>query len=356
MSTVITPFQGTDPFSTATFNNRISQINTGFSYISNPNLLDNWYFGNPVDQRGGYIQFGGTMMYKDPELTVEFGASSGTTPVVMYSTYARPIDQGIELKLYIKRSDCVRGYTGAGYGIDRWKSETAETTLLITSKGIELVRGNSGVCYVIQKFPDYFKNILGETVTASYVDENDKLHSVSFAFEGNDYKEYATDGGFNIGFSAEPMRIVFVNNTPNSSAFAKAAKLELGPTQTLAHQDENGNWVLNEIPDYGEQLARCQRCAIRLSKWLRYRATSIEANVIDFSIPIPVTMAGTPVIVDSSKFVVRTVGGVGLSGFTFSILGTGLNCIGIRAIKENHGLTDAQLYVDDGAMLASDLF
>ena len=41
--------------------------------------------------------------------------------------------------------------------------------------------------------------------------------------------------------------------------YLHAAKLELGTTQTLAHQDENGNWVLNEIPDYGEQLARCQR-------------------------------------------------------------------------------------------------
>ena len=37
-----------------------------------------------------------------------------------------------------------------------------------------------------------------------------------------------------------------------------AAKLELGSQQTLAHQ-ENGAWVLNEIPDYGEQLRRCQR-------------------------------------------------------------------------------------------------
>ena len=95
--------------------------------------------------------------------------------------------------------------------------------------------------------------------------------------------------------------------------------------------------------------------AIRLSKWLRYRATSIEANVIDFTIPIPVTMAGTPVIVDSSKFVVRTVGSSSVSGFTFSVLSNGLNCIGIRAVKENHGLTDAQLFVDDGAMLSSDL-
>ena len=38
-----------------------------------------------------------------------------------------------------------------------------------------------------------------------------------------------------------------------------AAKLELGNTQTLAHQDSSGNWILNEIPDFGEQLRRCQR-------------------------------------------------------------------------------------------------
>lgn len=38
-----------------------------------------------------------------------------------------------------------------------------------------------------------------------------------------------------------------------------AVKLELGDTQTLAHLDENGNWVLNEYPNYAEQLARCQR-------------------------------------------------------------------------------------------------
>ena len=37
-----------------------------------------------------------------------------------------------------------------------------------------------------------------------------------------------------------------------------AAKLELGSTQTLAHK-EGDKWVLNEIPDYGEQLRRCQR-------------------------------------------------------------------------------------------------
>ena len=36
-----------------------------------------------------------------------------------------------------------------------------------------------------------------------------------------------------------------------------AVKLELGTEQTLAHQ-ENGVWVLNEIPDYEEELIRCK--------------------------------------------------------------------------------------------------
>jgi hypothetical protein len=37
-----------------------------------------------------------------------------------------------------------------------------------------------------------------------------------------------------------------------------AAKVEIGDTQTLAHQDANGNWILNEIPNYNEQSFLCQ--------------------------------------------------------------------------------------------------
>ena len=74
MSTVITPFQGIDSFSMATFNNRISQINTGFSYISNPTILDNWYFGSPVDQRGGYVVPPGVAYYQ-MDTTTQIGTT-----------------------------------------------------------------------------------------------------------------------------------------------------------------------------------------------------------------------------------------------------------------------------------------
>ena len=45
-------------------------------------------------------------------------------------------------------------------------------------------------------------------------------------------------------------------NSNGGSTTIVAAKLELGDEQTLAHQ-ENGVWVLNEIPDYEEELIRC---------------------------------------------------------------------------------------------------
>lgn len=45
-------------------------------------------------------------------------------------------------------------------------------------------------------------------------------------------------------------------NSTGGSTTIVAAKLELGDEQTLAHQ-ENGVWVLNEIPDYEEELIRC---------------------------------------------------------------------------------------------------
>jgi hypothetical protein len=68
-----------------------------------------------------------------------------------------------------------------------------------------------------------------------------------------------------------------------------AVKLEFGPEQTLAHQ-ENGAWVLNEIPDYGQELAKCQRfqAPIFENSYLTGVITSDAAGVlISFTTPVP---------------------------------------------------------------------
>ena len=60
-----------------------------------------------------------------------------------------------------------------------------------------------------------------------------------------------------------------IGQTAGSSLKFKAVKVELGDTQTLAHQekDDQGNtkWVLNELPDYNEELEKCQRYFWRLN-------------------------------------------------------------------------------------------
>lgn len=66
-----------------------------------------------------------------------------------------------------------------------------------------------------------------------------------------------------------------------------AVKLELGPQQTLAHQ-ENGVWVLNEIPKFGDQLAECQRY------YIEGDAIAVYSNGGAWAIPLRISMRTAP--------------------------------------------------------------
>ena len=65
------------------------------------------------------------------------------------------------------------------------------------------------------------------------------------------------------------------------------AKLELGSQQTLAHQ-ENGVWVLNEIPKFGDQLAECQRY------YIEGDAIAVYSNGGAWAIPLRISMRTAP--------------------------------------------------------------
>ena len=214
MSAVITPFEGTELFNTASFNNRISQINTGFSYVSNPNLLDNWYFGRPVNQRGQ------------------------------------------------------TEYTGKGYTVDRWKSESDAITTKVISGGITISTTAESGATELREYLEYVIPA-GTMITIS------AIVSKTAASKNGVVRVAYTDN--QVGLQANlPDRVMdyelvtvsrkatadvkaFVFRASNGDGYTvHAAKIELGSTQTLAHR-EGDKWVLNEIPDYGEQLRRCQR-------------------------------------------------------------------------------------------------
>lgn len=238
---------------------------------SNPNLLDNWYFGNPVNQRG------------QTSLT-------------------------------------------GGYGIDRWK-QYAERSLAcsLTEDGIQLVNDGSTTQGHQQNF-EAARIIAGQTYTLSALlrivsDETTGPNTnvaLSYGLNASDNTgtRWVTRAEAPIGewvciaytFKPKESTTGVMNVRTRLSSYGptvidlKAMKLELGDTQTLAHQDADGNWVLNEIPSYADQLARCQRYLqvfeAPYDTAANYFTTGVAYNSEDFwvQIPLAVPMRTSPTV------------------------------------------------------------
>ena len=277
----------------------------------NRNLLDNWYFAGGGSQQGGG-QF--------------------------------PINQRGQTS-----------YTGTGYGIDRWKSYSSSANAEITDGGIE-ISGTNGVPSLWQPLPNDMA-LPGKRYTLTVILTN-VTGSIRLACRfgaGGDSDDYLSQSSidisseglhcvsFEVPSSAKTMRIGF-SSTSTGNANLVAAKLELGSTQTLAYQDEDGNWQLFETPDYAEELAKYQRYLQVIggttTSPLRLQSAYVNPTNIFFSVPIPAPMRnGNPTIsLPSGATLLVNAGGGGQSGFTFSAINHG-NCITIVANKDSHGLT-----------------
>lgn len=254
--------------------------------MCNPNMLDNWYFGNPVNQRGQ------------------------------------------------------TSYTGQGYGIDRWKA--ASNTNIRIGDGFVTLFGSWDVRQLFEKRPK-------ATYTFSLLYKNSTAKTLAIFFGLNSDTKLAAQSNNSEGLitgtgTIDDLKYVMITLSGSGSADLIAVKLELGSQQTLAHQDANGAWVLNEIPDYGEQLRRCQRYLIPINNWTRVRASYYSGTALFFAVPIPSTMRTTPAILDpSGALEVQSVSGVAKPGFTFDCNMSTPGSIGVQAMKDSHGLTDGQL-------------
>lgn len=224
-------------------------------FTVNPNLLDNWYFVNPVNQRE-------------------------------------------QMK-----------YTSVGYTVDRWRfGDGSSGTLSLIGNGLKLAR-TDGVMYLDQRIP---KTQIPEGSALTYsVLTTSGLFSISFVIKNDTYHEQNVGGGISLGWNYTPAEIVdftLVNNTVNSDVTVIAIKLELGPTQTLAHL-ENGNWVLNEIPDYGEQLRKCQRYYYQVH-YTQYQTINMAYEDTAYAflmLPLPVEMRlKYPVMTQSTPILLGT--------------------------------------------------
>ena len=204
--TITNPLTG-QPAQVDQLDHTAQQIDDGLNIargVSNPNLLDNWYFGNPVNQRGQ---------------TEHTGSQNG-------------------------------------YFIDRWKLGGYNQTVTITNSGLHWSTTTGIWCTQVL---ENFDELIGRTLTLSAIIDG-VLYSVTGVLNESSGIGMQPVGNLFVELTHNEKGFRFVTyNDPTPTVTILAAKLELGSQQTLAHQDADGNWVLNEIPDYGEQLRRCQR-------------------------------------------------------------------------------------------------
>lgn len=228
----------------------------GKGYHSNPNLLDNWYFPEPVNQRGmtSYVDSSGSgiytidrwVIYNKTALTMSDGALSISFP-----------------------GDPANGTYIMGQVLEQFKALRGKTVTLslLTSSLSEKMN------LFAQFQPDYTGNIQSTSL------ETAGLISMTFTVPENAAMVHVGVDSF--------------DKTP-SIITPLAIKLELGPIQTLAHKDADGNWILNDPPpNFQQELAKCQR----------YQITNVEGAktwengaLQTFLIPTPAAMRATPAI------------------------------------------------------------
>lgn len=212
---------GAQPLLTPGDNISISgSVITTKAFPCNPNLLDNWYFGNPINQRGQ------------------------------------------------------TSYTGGGYAVDRWEIGDGVTAALAngalnisySTPGWNLVEPLDnmlvpGVTYTISCI--YKASVNPIRLVVAWGDSQFFYNEASPI--SDDWALAQITGTIPANATISFNQVVIQSLGSSAGDFSlKAVKLELGSQQTLAHK-EGGVWVLNEIPNYGEQLRRCQRYYIRYS-------------------------------------------------------------------------------------------
>lgn len=251
-------------------------------YGKGHNLLDNAYFGDVdaiIDQRGGYVLTDTATYYTDTALTQNPVTVSAYTTVYypdVHSVYVGfyLTDDPTGTEYYASRTDCVRGYTGAGYAIDRWKLSTSNTMIINADSiklGVDTEHRNTVIRQYLKNYYYLYTRILTISVltTGGLFTVTGQLSIVSGAYQspvitfGNGW--YANVTGT---VNKSELYFRFWNTTTTNPLEVIATGLEPGDTQTCFTNlgtDQSPNWVPSSMPDYDLELYKCQRYQFKSS-------------------------------------------------------------------------------------------
>lgn len=232
---------------------------TAWNQKPNPNMLDNWFWQSPINQRGQTNYSGGSYIY-----TIDRWGITGETTILS-------IDSGLTI-------------SGSGGASDMSQIGDLRQTLTADTKA----------------------GIIGKTVTLSVKCEmitGSKLLLQLANVTKNDYRiqiKTAPSGGMLSVTGSVPStwsitdHVRFIVGMLGTTVSAKlySAKLEIGDVSTLSG---------SPAPNFAEMLANCQRYQINLlgehGSWVGKGAWEPAAGKFCIYVPLPTTMRATPACV-----------------------------------------------------------
>lgn len=159
-------------------------------------------------------------------------------------------------------------YPGGGYTIDGWRADGNIRSVVLDANGLSFSAKPNKNGHLVQKVETYIESFLwGRVITISAL-INGELYTASGTIpssrpsSSSNYAVIYLPNGTEIYYriydneSANPIIGIYGSNGISG---LQALKFELGSVQTLAHQDAEGNWVVNESPDYDLEMLKCQR-------------------------------------------------------------------------------------------------
>lgn len=272
------------------------------------NYYTHQYSGEEIDAAVGRALTGGALDTSVTNISNQLGTF--VRPNLLYNWYfGRPVNQRRE-KNYS---------TNWGYTIDRW--QTSENSTLTVNNGSVSLTGS----YFFEPLEEIVDALKGKTVTVSLLFATGELEFATGVVPTTwvGWSSIAKNGHVGLQGIGEDSTRLWLLITDDAKNIL-AAKLELGPTQTLAHR-EGDKWVLNEVPEYGEQLRRCQRYYYQVH-YNQYETIGFAYDGPEYAfiiIPLPTEMRGaTPTL--------KIIGDISIGGKVRTL--TGCSCHGCEAI------------------------
>lgn len=341
------------PLNAETFNGMMEEIDAekvSREEVSNKNLLDNWYWADPVCQRAGYYAtFAGSATsipyYTDSAFKTQGGTWSAEKQLSGGNANYGWINAGAvggAISYYVKPENLKRGFVLEAFAIDRWSFEqwqSSKQSVQLRSGCVAIVSGAAESTNNTTKLRQIIVNpgrLAGKTVTFSAKLKNVTVNGspiLAIYYSGTSTAatcprtDISTSNANGIVSVTETLptdlEYMYVaigtdGNRAGKGGFdieIEAVKLEIGSVSTLAN---------DAPPKKSEQLLECQRYYIRYEtsssgQWIM-GASNGATLMMPLHLPVPLQGTAEPTITAQNVNIYPYVSGgsVAVTGVSLS--------------------------------------